>query len=148
MKARTRPWDYRDAIATTVTRRGFLAGAAAATLAAGGLGSLIAAGGSGSINTKLLSQALPARPYHPVSWPIRQSNLPIPGGQLAEQDVTLQVYCLPGRVAQRCLDDFARKYNCRSNTSRSWLPRLSYVLSVRATRVKGLRYGKNKTCQQ
>lgn len=48
-----------------------------------------------------------------MSWPIRQSNLPIPGGQLAEQDVTLQVYCLPGRVAQRCLDDFARKYNCR-----------------------------------
>jgi spermidine/putrescine transport system substrate-binding protein len=113
VKARTRSRDYRDAIASTVTRRGFLTGAAAATVAAGGLGSAFAASGNGGISTKPLSQALPARPYHPISWPIRNSNRPIPGGQLPERDAVLQVFCWPGRVAQQCLDDFGRKYRCQ-----------------------------------
>jgi spermidine/putrescine transport system substrate-binding protein len=89
-------------------RRGFLTWAAA--IAAGGL---VSGCGVGQVKAKLLFQAPPPTPYHPVLWPIRGDNLPIGGGRRPERDATLRVYCWPGRVGHRSLTDFKRKYRCR-----------------------------------
>ncbi|HUC59057.1 MAG TPA: extracellular solute-binding protein [Streptosporangiaceae bacterium] len=94
------------------SRRGFLTGAAAA-IAAGGLGGLLSGCGANEVKAKLLFQALPPSPFHPVLWPIHLDNLPIPGGQRPERDATLRVICWPGRIGHRCLIDFQRKYKCR-----------------------------------
>jgi spermidine/putrescine transport system substrate-binding protein len=98
-----------------LSRRGFLtrtAGVAAASLAAGGLGSLLTGCDSGALDADLLRDPKPPGPYHPILWPVRVSNRPIPGGQIHEQDATLRIYTWPGRIAKRCLDNFARKYGC------------------------------------
>ena len=60
----------------------------------------------------LLRDPKPPGPYHPILWPVRVDNRPIPGGQVHEQDATLRIYTWPGRIAKRCLDNFARKYGC------------------------------------
>ncbi len=94
------------------SRRGFLTGAAAA-LAAGGLGSVLSGCGVREVKAKLLFQARPPTPTNPVLWPVRLDNMPIAGGQKAEPDATLRVLCWPGRVGQRCLADFQRRFKCR-----------------------------------
>jgi spermidine/putrescine transport system substrate-binding protein len=102
-----------------LSRRGFLtkavtrtAGVAAVSLAAGGLGSLLSGCDAGSLDAGLLRDPKPPGPYHPILWPVRVDNRPIPGGQVHEQDATLRIYTWPGRIARRCLDKFARKYGC------------------------------------
>jgi spermidine/putrescine transport system substrate-binding protein len=82
-------------------------------VAAGGLGGLVSGCGVREVKARLLFQALPPTPYHPVLWPIHRDNEPIPGGQLPEPDATLRVYCWPGRIGHQCLADFKRKYRCQ-----------------------------------
>jgi spermidine/putrescine transport system substrate-binding protein len=98
-----------------LSRRGFLsrtAGVAAVSLAAGGLGSALTGCDSAALDAGLLRDPKPPSPYHPILWPVRVSNRPIPGGQIHEQDATLRIYTWPGRTAKRCVDSFARKYGC------------------------------------
>jgi spermidine/putrescine transport system substrate-binding protein len=104
---------------SALSRRGFLtkaltrtAGVAAVSLAAGGLGSLLSGCDVGALDAGLLRDPKPPGPYHPILWPVRVDNRPIPGGQVHEQDATLRVYTWPGRIAKRCLNNFARKYGC------------------------------------
>jgi spermidine/putrescine transport system substrate-binding protein len=102
-------------IPSALSRRSFLtrtAGVAAVSLAAGGLGSLLSACDSGALDAGLLRDPKPPGPYHPILWPVRVNNRPIPGGQIHEQDATLRIYTWPGRIAKRCLNNFARKYGC------------------------------------
>jgi spermidine/putrescine transport system substrate-binding protein len=89
---------------------------AVAAMTAGGLGGLLSGCDVREVKAKLLFQALPPTPFHPVLWPIRKDNEPIAGGQRAETDATLRVCCWTGRIGQRCLDDFERrfrKYRCQ-----------------------------------
>jgi len=113
-KAGMRHGFSRDAGRTSLSRRGFLAGTAAATaLAAGGLGSLLSACDSAELNADLLSQSPPPGPYHPVQWPISAGNRSIADGRLPEQDAVLQVYSWAGRIAPECLQKFSRKFSCQ-----------------------------------
>jgi spermidine/putrescine transport system substrate-binding protein len=100
---------------SALSRRSFLlrtAGITAASLAAGGLGSLLTGCDSAALDIGLLRDPKPPGPYHPILWPVRANNRPIPGGQIHEQDATLRIYTWPGRIARRCLRNFARKYGC------------------------------------
>jgi spermidine/putrescine transport system substrate-binding protein len=83
---------------------------AAAAMAAGGLGSLLSSCDVREVKARLLFQALPPTPYHPVLWPIRKDNEPVDGGLLPETDATLRVYCWPGRIGSHCLAEFERKF--------------------------------------
>jgi spermidine/putrescine transport system substrate-binding protein len=96
-----------------LSRRSFLARAATAATAAGGLASLLSACDVNEVKAKLLFQSLPPSPSHPIQWPIRKDNEPITGGLLPEPDATLVVYCWPGRLGRKCVRDFERKYGCR-----------------------------------
>ena len=93
-----------------LSRRSFLARAAGASLAAGGLGTLVAACGSGAVAAPQFAQ-LP-QPKKPVRWPILAANKPIASGKMPEARATLKVFTWVDHVSQRCLDDFARKYKC------------------------------------
>jgi spermidine/putrescine transport system substrate-binding protein len=103
-----------------LSRRGFLrqsAGAGALLGGAGGIGSLLAACGtkaSGTGSSPLISHGIPLpRPNRPVTWPIFKDNQPIKSGLLAEKGATLKVYNWVAYVNQKCLNDFAKKYNCK-----------------------------------
>jgi spermidine/putrescine transport system substrate-binding protein len=102
---------------TTLSRRGFLARTATATLAAGGLTSLLAACDVNAVNANLLNPTPPPGPYNPVTWPIRTTNRPITSGLLPESDATLRIYAWPGRIGQRCVREFRKKYGCQVNVS-------------------------------
>jgi spermidine/putrescine transport system substrate-binding protein len=93
-----------------MSRRGFLTRAAGAGLAALAGGSLIEAcapalAGSGTV-------PLP-RPYNPVRWPVFADNPPIKSGLAPETGATLQVYNWVAYVNQACLNNFAKRYNCK-----------------------------------
>ena len=93
-----------------MTRRGFLArGAAAGLLALGGGAALDACApalaGSGTV-------PLP-RPNNPVTWPVFKDNPPITSGLPPESGATLQIYNWVAYVNQACLNNFAKKYNCK-----------------------------------
>ena len=93
-----------------MTRRGFLARAAGAGLMALGAGAALEAcapalAGGGSV-------PLP-RPYNPVKWPLFPGNKPIKSGLPPESGATLQIYNWVAYVNQACLNNFAKKYNCK-----------------------------------
>jgi spermidine/putrescine transport system substrate-binding protein len=93
-----------------MSRRGFLTRAAGAGLAALAGGSLLEAcapalAGSGTV-------PLP-RPYNPVRWPVYADNQPIKSGLSPETGATLQVYNWVAYVNQACLNNFAKRYNCK-----------------------------------
>jgi spermidine/putrescine transport system substrate-binding protein len=102
-----------------LSRRNFLqqsAGAGMLLGGAGGIGSLLAACGSPSSpgKTPLSSNGIPLpRVNNPVTWPIFNDNQPIKSGLLPEKGATLKVYNWVAYVNQKCLDDFAKKYNCK-----------------------------------
>ena len=93
-----------------MTRRGFLARTAGAGLLALGAGAALEAcapalAGSGTV-------PLP-RPYNPVTWPVFKDNPPIKSGLPPESGATLQIYNWVAYVNQSCLNNFAKKYNCK-----------------------------------
>jgi spermidine/putrescine transport system substrate-binding protein len=93
-----------------MSRRGFLTRTAGAGLAALAGGSLLEAcapalAGSGTV-------PLP-RPDNPVRWPVYAGNQPIKSGLKPETGATLQVYNWVAYVNQSCLNNFAKKYNCK-----------------------------------
>ena len=93
-----------------MSRRGFLARAAGAGLMALGAGAALEAcapalAGGGSV-------PLP-RPYNPVTWPLFPGNKPIKSGLPPESGATLQIYNWVAYVNQACLNNFAKKYNCK-----------------------------------
>jgi spermidine/putrescine transport system substrate-binding protein len=98
-----------------LSRRSFLKGSAASGLLLGSAGSVLAACGSGSGgSTNLASGGIPLpRPDNPVTWPIFSSNKPIKSGLAPEKNATLKIYNWVAYVNQKCLNDFAKKYNCK-----------------------------------
>jgi spermidine/putrescine transport system substrate-binding protein len=93
-----------------MTRRGFLARTAGAGLLALGGGAALEAcapalAGSGTV-------PLP-RPNNPVTWPIFKDNPAIKSGLPPETGATLQVYNWVAYVNQACLNNFAKRYNCK-----------------------------------
>ena len=94
----------------TVSRRGFLGRSALAGLGALGGGALLEAcapalAGSGTV-------PLP-RPRNPVTWPVFADNQPIKSGLPPESGATLQIYNWVAYVNQACLNNFAKRYNCK-----------------------------------
>ena len=101
----------------SVSRRAFLrrtAGTGAGVLlGAGGVGSLLSAC-SGALATGPVGKPLPLpRPDRPVTWPIYADNKPIKSGLLPERNATLKIYNWVAYVNQPCLNNFAKKYNCK-----------------------------------
>jgi spermidine/putrescine transport system substrate-binding protein len=98
-----------------LSRRGFLRQAAASGLVLGGASSLLeACGSSSSTSTPLTSGGIPLpRPNNPVTWPIFSSNKPIKSGLAPEKGATLKIYNWVAYVNQKCLNDFAKKYDCK-----------------------------------
>jgi spermidine/putrescine transport system substrate-binding protein len=93
-----------------LSRRGFLGRSALAGLGALGGGALLEAcapalAGSGTV-------PLP-RPRNPVTWPVFKGNEPIKSGLAPETGATLQIYNWVAYVNQSCLNNFAKKYNCK-----------------------------------
>jgi spermidine/putrescine transport system substrate-binding protein len=93
-----------------VPRRGFLTRAAGAGLLALGGGAALEAcapalAGSGTV-------ALP-RKNNPVRWPLFKDNPPIKSGLAPETGATLQIYNWVAYVNQTCLNNFAKRYNCK-----------------------------------
>ena len=93
-----------------MSRRGFLTRTAGAGLAALAGGSLLEAcapalAGSGTV-------PLP-RPANPVRWPVYADNQPVKTGLPPETGATLQVYNWVAYVNQVCLNNFAKRYNCK-----------------------------------
>ncbi|HEY2549389.1 MAG TPA: spermidine/putrescine ABC transporter substrate-binding protein [Streptosporangiaceae bacterium] len=98
-------------------RRDFLRsslGAGAAIGSAGTLGSLLAAcSGTAGGAANASSKALPLpRPNNPVTWPLFTDNQPIKSGLTPEKGATLKIFNWVAYVNQKCLNDFAKKYNC------------------------------------
>jgi spermidine/putrescine transport system substrate-binding protein len=95
--------------ASGLTRRAALQRGAAAALLAGGGGTLLDAcapfltGGS---------QVPLPRPDHPVTWPAK-GNAAIASGLRPEKNATLQIFNWVAYVNQACLNQFAKKYNCK-----------------------------------
>lgn len=96
----------------TLSRRGFLAGTAVAGLASGGLGPLLTGCDSAAVHAFLVKQGKPPAPNNPVTWPLHRDNQAIPGGQLFAPDGTINVLAWNGRLAPRCVRDFAKKFGC------------------------------------
>jgi len=93
-----------------MSRRGFLtrsAGAGLAALAGGSLLEACAPALAGSGNVPL------PRPYNPVTWPRSADNPAIKSGLPPETGATLQIYNWVAYVNQSCLNNFAKKYNCK-----------------------------------
>jgi spermidine/putrescine transport system substrate-binding protein len=93
-----------------MSRRGFLTRAAGAGLLALGGGAALdacapALAGSGN-------SPLPRRD-HPVKWPIFKDNQPIRSNMPPETGATLQIYNWVAYVNQACLNNFAKRYNCK-----------------------------------
>jgi spermidine/putrescine transport system substrate-binding protein len=94
---------------TGLSRRAALKGGAAAALLASGGGSLLSACApylTGSENVPL------PRPHNPVHWPTNGKK-PIASNLKPEAGATLQIYNWVAYVNQACLNNFAKKYNCK-----------------------------------
>jgi spermidine/putrescine transport system substrate-binding protein len=98
-----------------LSRRSFLKQSAASGLLLGSAGSLLAACGSSSGgSTSPTSGGIPLpRPDNPVTWPLFSSNKQIKSGLAPEKNATLKIYNWVAYVNQQCLNDFAKKYNCK-----------------------------------
>jgi spermidine/putrescine transport system substrate-binding protein len=92
-----------------LSRRSFLGRTAGAALALGAA-PLLSACASGLTGNGSLP--LP-RPDHPVKWPISADNKAIASGLPPERGATLQVYNWVAYVNQQCVNNFAKKYNCK-----------------------------------
>jgi spermidine/putrescine transport system substrate-binding protein len=92
-----------------LTRRSFLGRTAGAALALGAapLLSACASGLTGNGTVPL------PRPDHPVKWPVFTDNQAIASNMPPEQGATLQVYNWVAYVNQACVNNFAKKYNCK-----------------------------------
>jgi len=95
-----------------LSRRGFLAAAAATGLA--GVAGCSSKGGSGAsaTTTSTAPLALP-RPDNPVTWPLYSSNKAIADNLTPEKNATLKVYNWVAYINQKDLDAFGKKYNCK-----------------------------------
>jgi spermidine/putrescine transport system substrate-binding protein len=96
-----------------LSRRGFLQRGAAASLLAAGGGSLL--GACDSFLTGAQAVPLP-RPASPVTWPIA-GNKAIASGLPPETGATLQIYNWVAYVNQACVNNFAKKYNCKAEVT-------------------------------
>jgi spermidine/putrescine transport system substrate-binding protein len=96
-----------------MSRRTFLA-AAAATGLAGVAGCSSSSGGSNASTTTTSTEplALP-RPNNPVTWPLYNSNKAIADGLQPERNATLKLYNWVAYINQKDLDAFGKKYNCK-----------------------------------
>ncbi len=92
-----------------LSRRSFLGRTAGAALALGAA-PMLSARASGLTGNGTVP--LP-RPDHPVKWPVFADNKAIASGQPPEQGATLQVYNWVAYVNQACVNNFAKKYNCK-----------------------------------
>ena len=92
-----------------LSRRAALQRGAAAALVAGAGGSLLDA--CAPFLTGGATVPLP-RPDNPVSWPTAD-NKPIAGGLPVESGATLQIFNWVAYVNQACVNNFAKKYNCK-----------------------------------
>jgi spermidine/putrescine transport system substrate-binding protein len=95
----------------TLSRRGFLA-AAAATGLAGVAGCSSKTSGTPTTTTTTSPLALP-RVDNPVTWPIYNSNTAIANGLEPEKNATLKVYNWVAYINQKDLDAFGKKYKCK-----------------------------------
>ena len=77
------------------------------------MGSLLEACGSGSSSTSAASAIPLPRPNHPVTWPTFTGNEAIKSGLQPESGATLQLFNWVAYINQQCLNDFAKKYNCK-----------------------------------
>ncbi|MGO8959907.1 MAG: spermidine/putrescine ABC transporter substrate-binding protein [Streptosporangiaceae bacterium] len=83
-----------------------------------GLAAALLAGGGGSVLDACAPYLVGAnniplpRPTHPVTWPV-SGNKPIPDGLAPEKGATLQVYNWVAYINQACVNDFAKKYDCK-----------------------------------
>jgi spermidine/putrescine transport system substrate-binding protein len=83
-----------------------------------GLAAALLAGGGASVLDACAPYLVGAnniplpRPTHPVIWPVA-GNKPIPDGLAPEKGATLQVYNWVAYINQACVNDFAKKYNCK-----------------------------------
>lgn len=95
-----------------LSRRSFLARAGGAGLAAGGLSPLLAA--CNPIPAAPRAYPAPIWPNNPTPrpQPLYPGNPRIEGGLPPERHATVRVFTWPGKVSQRCLAGFAKRYNC------------------------------------
>ncbi len=83
-----------------------------------GLAAALLAGGGASVLDACAPYLVGAnniplpRPSHPVTWPLAD-NKPIPDGLAPEKGATLQVYNWVAYINQACVNDFAKKYDCK-----------------------------------
>jgi spermidine/putrescine transport system substrate-binding protein len=83
-----------------------------------GLAAALLAGGGASVLDACAPYLVGAnniplpRPTHPVTWPVT-GNKAIPDGLAPEKGATLQVYNWVAYINQACVNDFAKKYNCK-----------------------------------
>ena len=83
-----------------------------------GLAAALLAGGGASVLDACAPYLVGAnniplpRPSHPVTWPVA-GNKSIPAGLAPEKGATLQVYNWVAYINQACVNDFAKKYNCK-----------------------------------
>ena len=83
-----------------------------------GLAAALLAGGGASVLDACAPYLVGAnniplpRPTHPVTWPLAD-NKSIPDGLAPEKGATLQVYNWVAYINQACVNDFAKKYNCK-----------------------------------
>ncbi|HWG61434.1 MAG TPA: spermidine/putrescine ABC transporter substrate-binding protein [Streptosporangiaceae bacterium] len=98
-----------------LSRRSFLMQGAGAGLMLGSVGTLLEACGSSSGSPASGSgTALPLpRPRNPVTWPIYKGNAAIKSSLAPEKGATLKIYNWVAYINQKCLNDFAKKYNCK-----------------------------------
>ncbi|HEX3981392.1 MAG TPA: spermidine/putrescine ABC transporter substrate-binding protein, partial [Acidimicrobiales bacterium] len=96
-----------------LSRRGFLAAAAATGLAGvAGCSSSPSKGAAATTTTSTSPLPLP-RPDSPVTWPIYASNKAIANGLQPEKNATLKIYNWVAYVNQKDLDAFGKKYGCK-----------------------------------
>ena len=82
-----------------------------------GLAAALLAGGGASVLDACAPYLVGAnniplpRPTHPVTWPV--TGQPIADGLQPEKGATLQVYNWVAYINQACVNDFAKKYNCK-----------------------------------
>jgi spermidine/putrescine transport system substrate-binding protein len=109
-------WSQDGTRRPAMSRRRFLELAAGTGMAVGGLGALGGLGSllDGGVASASSTPSLPLpRPNSPVSWPIFSSNKAIANGMAPEKGATLKIYNWVAYVNQKCLNDFAKKYNCK-----------------------------------
>jgi spermidine/putrescine transport system substrate-binding protein len=87
-----------------------------------GLAAALLAGGGASVLDACAPYLVGAndiplpRPTNPVTWPLH-GNSPIASGQAPETGATLQIYNWVAYINQACVNNFAKKYNCKASVT-------------------------------